>query len=132
MAGYKRAGKTFVLKFDDEEYAGLEVEVGSASLGTMLNLQRLSEKLGEGGSNADIINEMMDVFAGRLLSWNLVDDQDQPVPTTVEGLSTQDMPFVMALIAAWTQAIAGVSAPLAGSSPSGGTSLEASLPMDVS
>lgn len=130
MAGYKRPQKTYKLQFSDEEYAGLEVEMGGASLGVIMNLQHLSEQLnGQDGSNAALVRQMMEIFSSRLLSWNLVDGNDQPVPTTVDGLATQDMAFVMSLIAAWTQAVAGVSPPLADGSRSGEPSLEASLTM---
>ena len=130
MAGYKRTTKKYKLQFSDEEYEGLEVTMGGASLGLIMDLQRLSERLGENQDNAAAVEQMMEIFCSKLLDWNLVDDDDQPVPITVAGLRTQDMAFVMTLIAAWTQAVAGVNAPLAVGSPSGEPSLEASLTME--
>lgn len=133
MAGYKRPAKTYLLQFDDEEYQGLEVEMTGASLGVILDLQRLSERLDAtgGAANSAVIQEMIEVFSTKVIRWNLLDENDQVVPHTPEGLATQDLPFIMTLIAAWTKAVAGVSAPLDGASSSGETSLEGSLPMDT-
>lgn len=122
MAGYKRPQRTYILTFDDPEFEGLEVEMKSAPLGVVLQLQSLADK----GSDADAVRQMLKIFASRLKSWNLLDDDDKPVPASAKGLETQDIQFLMGLIRAWVAAIAGVSAPLDGGSPSGETSPEAS------
>lgn len=132
MAGYKPQRKLYKLKFADEEYEGLEVLASSASLGTMLEIQELSDKLGErldAATAVELNRRMIAIFCGAVKSWNLVDDDGEPMPVSVDSMSAQDPNFVMALLQSWTTAVAGVSVPLDGGSPSGGTSLEASLPM---
>lgn len=130
MAGYTPQRKLYRLKFADEQYEGLEVLASSASMGSILEIQRLAGKMGEKPTpeeSAEISSRMMNIFGKALRSWNLLDEDDQPVPATTEGLLTQDPDFVMAMVAAWTEAVAGVSAPLDGGSGSGETSQEASL-----
>lgn len=130
MAGYTPQRKLYKLKFADEEYEGLEVLASSASMGSILEIQRLASKMSEKPTpeeSAEVSSRMMNIFGQALKSWNLLDEDDQPVPANTEGLLTQDPDFVMAMVAAWTEAVAGVSAPLASGSGSGETSQEASL-----
>jgi hypothetical protein len=132
MAGYKRPPKVYKLKFaDDDEFAGLEVRAKSVPLGKFLDLTKLVELQGGniGPEELDQIREMFSGFADALVSWNLLDEQDQPVPATLDGLMTQDFDFVLPVIIAWMEAVAGVAAPLKTASSSGTTTLEASLPM---
>lgn len=137
--GYTR-NRVFKLKFADPEMNGLEVRARSVPLRVALRLMRLStgERQNMG---ADQVEEMLDVFSGALVSWNLEDDvlgedgqptgEKVPVPATREGLESQDMDFVMDIVLAWQDALMAVSAPLAKTSPNGARSLEASMPMET-
>ena len=127
--GYKVKKKLYKLIFADEDIASLEVVMTSAPMGDLLRLQQIDPK-GAAKSPAEF-RELLEIFAGALLSWNLEDDDDQPVPITVDAFLAQDIDFIKDIIHAWTEAIAGVSVPLEGSSTSGGKSLEASIPMDA-
>ena len=130
MAGkrFKREKKLYHLNFEAEELAGFECYAGGTTLEQFVELTALAEdmKTPEGRTKENI-RKQFTTFADYLQSWNLDDDDDQPVPCTYEGLATQDFDFVMAIMMAWMSAIASVAAPLAGPSPSGGTSPEASL-----
>jgi hypothetical protein len=72
-------------------------------------------------------------FGKRLVSWNLTDDDDQPIPATAEGLRQVDTSLVTALKTAWLQSIVGVhdADPLPRSSPSGEPSPVESIPMEA-
>lgn len=130
--GYRR--KTYKLVFADEEFDGLEVRTRGGSIDHLVQLTAITQLGAElvkpaGHAHRD---EMYQLLAGRLLSWNLEDDQGQPVPVTVEALRQQDWPLVLGIAHAWMSAVAGVSRPLDSDSPSGQPFPEASIPMEVS
>jgi hypothetical protein len=125
MGGYKRKSKNYVLAFEDPEMDGLEVKVKSLSVG------KVREFLAKSRANEVDVDGTFDDFEKALLSWNLLDDDDQPVPTNREGIDGQDVDFIMAIVTAWMETITGVpdADPLGGRSNSGEPSLVASLPM---
>jgi hypothetical protein len=128
--GYKREAPVFKLVFDDPEFDGLEVRAKSMPLGAMFEFQALQERADKDASAA---LEVLSRFAGVLVSWNLEDDQDQPVPCNLDGLKTLDMPFVLEIVKGWMTAVASVpKAPLTPSSAAGTSVLERSIAMDVS
>lgn len=134
MTGFKPQGKVFKLRFADPELNGLEVVTGSASIGDMLRLQELADRASteqNAANGAALTNAMITLFCRALRSWNLLDENDQEVPATIEGALSQDTDLVMAVIKAWMEAVNGVSAPLADGSPYGASALEASLPMET-
>jgi hypothetical protein len=128
--GYKVKKKLYKLIFADEDMAGLEVVMTSVPMGDLLALQQIDPKVA--ATDPAQFRTLMEIFAGAMLSWNLEDADDQPIPITADDILAQDIDFIMAIISAWTSAISGVSAPLDGGSTSGGNSLEASMPMEPS
>lgn len=86
------------------------------------------------GSRVDTARyqELLGFFADCLVSWNLEDDDDQPIPPTLEGLRSQDDEFVLLVFDAWVDFVVRGAAkgPLGSSSPDGEQPLEASLPME--
>lgn len=75
--------------------------------------------------------ETAEVMAGLLVSWNLDDDEGQPVPCDANGLLSQPIEFMRAILLAMQQNILGVSPPLSRPSSDGSQSLEVSLPMEA-
>ncbi len=67
---------------------------------------------------------MLKVFGRMLHSWNVEDDDGQPVPATYEGLADQDMGFVIPVISQVAETIAQAPRPLPDGSPSGKSSPE--------
>ncbi len=130
MAGFKAKKNLFKLIFEDPDMAGLEVVVTSVPMGKLLRIQELNED-DELRRSSKAFRELVGILAGAMLSWNLEDDLDEPVPVTAEGILTQDPAFVRQIISSWIDAISGVSTPLDGGSTTGDTSLEASMPMDA-
>jgi hypothetical protein len=129
--GYKRESKTYNLVFKDTAMAGLEVLTKSCPTGVFLEMASLVDvELPLKKEDEEKVQRLFDRFADRLVSWNLEDDDDQPIPATIEGLYSQDLDFILQIILAWLDAVGGVTAPLGQPSTSGSRSLEEQLPMD--
>lgn len=155
--GFREKRRTFVLAFpEDSDYAGLEVRAKSISFGQLMGVLNLA-RMGEGGKKFGVediqdIDEMIRIFAGRLVSWNLEDEDGDPVslePVHVETgdsigtlqretpaearyrvLMERDMGMVLDLVLAWLDGMVGTPGPLDKNSHSGGPSEEVSIPME--
>jgi len=135
--GYVR-NKPRKLEFDDPEMAaGLEVYARPMPIGLMLEITSLMD--GDGKiKGKDVVAKLDPIladFADRLVSWNLEDERPDgsrvPVPTTFEGLKSQDFDFGFELLMAWMNTVTGVSDPKEPSSSDGLSSLEGSIPMET-
>ena len=120
--GYTPQRTTYVLDFGDA-YNGLEVKVRAGTLGQLLELQRFGEDL-----TAEQARELFERFAVLLVRWNITDEDDRPVPATLDGLMSLEPGLARDILQAAGQAIGGVSDPLPEASPGGGPSAVASLP----
>lgn len=130
---FKVGQKVYRLVFEDGDLAGLEVRTRSLPLGALLDLTKLAAFAGKPQLAAEDMAEaekLFEMFADALLSWNVEDDGDTPVPATLEGLRRLDFGTVIKLITEWIEAVAGVPAPLPQTSSDGQLSLEASMPME--
>lgn len=148
--GYREKRRTFTLAFaEDSEYAGLEVRARSVSFGQLMGVLDLA-RMGEGDKKFGVediqdIDKMIRMFAGRIVSWNLEDENGDPVslePQEVDGqretpaearyraLMDRDMDMVLDLVLSWLDGMVGTPGPLDGSSHSGGQSEEVSIPME--
>ncbi len=131
---YERKRKVFKLTFEDPELEGLEVRMKSIPVKQMLKLLVLAD-LDTGSLTAkdiQVVDDLMMTFSMALISWNLTETDPEtqlkvPVPATYDGVCSQDLDFVLSLIGAWAEGLAGVSVPLPKSSHDGATSLEASM-----
>jgi hypothetical protein len=122
--GYERNPKVYHLKFQDGEYAGLEVQVRSLTMKQLLII-----RTGKGDEGKDGTETAVRFLAERIIGWNLT-DQGVPVPPTLDAILDEDDDFILAIINKWTTAVSGVeNTPLPESSPSGEPSPEASIPM---
>lgn len=131
--GYKRT-KTYRLVFEDPEFEGLEVRAKSVPTGSFLKITELMDLGGSEGFTSDDMDKIRDLFgtfAGALIDWNLEDDDDQPVPATLDGLLSQDLDFVLQIIKAWMEAVTTPPESLGKGSPSGVQFPEGSIPMAV-
>lgn len=116
--GYRPKRKILALDFTGTEYDGLEASVRGLTVGEELELNEME------WTPQNVVKALVQ----RLVSWN-VEDENGSVPTTFEGVCTQDGDMVLAILNALRQANSGVSDPLPNSSPSGEPSPEASIPM---
>ncbi|MFC9821371.1 hypothetical protein ACFWG6_30825 [Streptomyces erythrochromogenes] len=125
--GYKPKQKIYNLNFEGTDFEGLQVSIRALNTGQYIDLFQAKTEAESGGE----ANDLLQMMASRLVSWNVEDDNDQPVPATLDGIKTQDLDLNLAIVNAWTTAMAGVSAPLEQSSTDGGSSLEGSIPMEI-
>ena len=113
--GFRHQAKTFLLTFDDPELQGLEVRCSSLSIGEL---------------NDDDI-KLFESFANHLISWNLEDENGDPIPTTLKAIEDYpDIDFVTSMANAWMNAVIGIDDELGKGSPSGEPFPEGSLPME--
>jgi len=125
--GFKPPKKIYKLQFETEELDGLEVRARSMSIGQYGKLLKLFITFDSDSTDGAVVDKLFGEFSKCLVSWNVEDEDGSPVPTTLEGLKTQDMNFIMQIFMAWMKAISGVPAPLLGGSKNGATSQEQSL-----
>lgn len=133
--GYRRVKPVYVLKFEDPELAELEVRAKGASVGQLMKLMDLA-RFAVGGHKFTAedfkdLGGLFELFASKLISWNLEDEDGTPIPATVDGLNDQDMDFALDLVLAWVSAVIGVSAPLGQPSTDGTPFPEGSIPMET-
>lgn len=140
MARFKRERPTILLTFESPDLAGLEVRVRSISVGKLIGLVDMAGALRIRGDEPtsdqqDDIETLLRAFASALVSWNLDDENDQPVPTTYESLIDQDTNFVLQLVMGWLDGVVSIPNPLDGRSNAGerspaGEASELSIPME--
>ena len=117
-----RMGRTFELSFEGTDLDGAEVRFRSASIG------QLEEYLTYDGGVAG----EAEIVAGFLISWNLEDENGEPLPATADGLLTLEEPAYKLILREWLKATRGVTAPLDRRSSDGSSSPEpgsVSIPM---
>lgn len=126
---YKRKRKVYNLDFEGTEYEGLEVKVRGLTTGEYLEIVSLSAPGTEGDRETE---GMLRMFSNHLVSWNLLDeDTNLPVPTTYEGVTSNDFVMNMYIINAWTDAIATVPERTEKKSLPGSDPLVASIPTET-
>jgi hypothetical protein len=130
MTGYKPKRTLYQLTFEDPDLQGLEVTCKGVSVEGLLEITELGERLealGDADPSPDELREMFAPFARVLHSWNVIDDDDQPVPATLAGLLSQEIEFINEIITGYARAMTSAPPPLPASSSSGGSSPAASL-----
>jgi hypothetical protein len=82
--------------------------------------------------SAELLSSIAELLADKMVSWNLTEDDDTPVPVSVETIRREDLTMIMEILNAWTEAAVGVKASLGKDSNSGSTFPEESIPMETS
>lgn len=128
--GYKRERRIYVMEFADPEYEGLEIKVRSIPIRELTHLMTLDPEADDPNVRASSIDKLMSAFAEALVSWNMTDGNDQPLPTTLEYIESEDADFVMTCIGQWMAVMSRVddASPLDSNSPTGQT-VEAPSPL---
>lgn len=124
--GFRVEPTVYQLRFEDPNLKGLEVEAESLSVDDFLRMQTLSA---DAAQSANAAGELLTGFAANLVRWNL-EDRHGPVPATVEGVRSQKMDLVLAVVRAWMDAIAGVDPTSKPGLSAGESSRELSIPME--
>ncbi len=117
--GFTPKRRTAVMTFpEDHDLHGLEIRVRIPSVGTVMDTP-------DG-------NPFRDMFLEYAESWNLTDDEGQPVPLTLEGLQTLEAVDFRAILKAWFDYVTGRAAgPLESGSVNGQLPPAVSLPMEA-
>lgn len=124
--GYQRKRKVYKLDFTGTEYGGLEVRIRGLTTGEYLELVTLTGSTTETSGETE---KLLKLMATHLVSWNLQED-DEPVPSTFEGIRANDLAMNMRIIDAWTDAMVSVPASTEKKSQSGDLALVASIPTE--
>lgn len=127
--GYKPKLKTYLIQFEEgHEYHGAEARLSGMTYGEWEQATGLDGGDGDTNGAASVRR-----FADHLVSWNLEDEDDKPLPTTMDAVKTVDKDLISAMNTAWINSLIGVHAadPLPESSPSGEPSLVESVPMEA-
>lgn len=126
--GFKLQPKHYQLTFEDGDLDGLVCEFKGLPLGEWLEFVALIETTSTPeGRTAENIETQFTTLAGLLVSWNLQDADDQPVPPSYEALKTFDLTYVRQMMREYTRAFTAVPKASNENSDSGGTSPERSL-----
>lgn len=123
--------KILNLQFADEELEGLEVRAHSVSMGKLLEVADQATAAREGGVGLAEVRDLLEMFAGALVSWNAQDEDEQAIPATREGLLDQEVDWTIGIMLAWFDAMVSLPGPLVQRSTSGARFPEVSIPMDV-
>ena len=130
MTGFMR--RTFNLEFSDESFNGLEVRMRSASIGVLMRMQELLVTPLGGAQAAVERKELFGYLADAIVSWNLLDEAEQPVEHTAEQVEQEEWPLIRLIAIAWIDAVAGVPRPLSQPSRDGEQSVDlSSLPIPM-
>ena len=127
--------KTYRLVFDSStEWAGLEVVLRGLSVDSLTKLAALADlkDVAKDDFSPEMIEQLEPVWAvlsQGLVSWNLTDENDNPVP--VDHFRGEDMGMLLFILDQWAETVGGVTAGLKARSSGGSPFPEASLPMEA-
>ena len=133
MSGFQR--KTYRLVFaEDTEWAGLEVRLRGLSVDGLTKLATLADlkDVDPDDFSPEMIEKLepvWEVLAHGLISWNLEDENGEPV--LVKSFRGEDMGMLLAILNEWSETVGGVTAALKARSRGGSTFPEGSLPMEA-
>lgn len=109
--GFK-VGRVFAFEgeFKGTDAEGAHVRMRSASMQTVIEFRAAA-----GRAEAEIM-------AAHLVDWDLEDPDGKPIPTTVEGIMSLEMPLIGLIADEWMKATRGISVPFDRRSDGGETS----------
>jgi hypothetical protein len=114
-SGFRLPDRVAVLDFSDTEYDGAEVRLRlNIPLGVTFQIQDAVES----GKERDILGEFANAV---LLSWNLLDRDDNEIPADANGLEQIDAAFLATIMGQWANAVGAIPDPLAEISDGGST-----------
>jgi hypothetical protein len=138
--GYQPKRTIYKLDFSGTEYDGLEVFARATSLDGLMQLinvaasmDALQERLNSSTDAAALrelqtgIRTAFAPFGRALEQWNVDDEHGDPVPADLDGLLSQELPFISQIVMAYISVMSQAPPPLQSASPSGGNSPEAAL-----
>jgi hypothetical protein len=105
--GYRYKSKTYRLLFEGD-FEGLEIVCRSGTVQQFVSISQMDTE--DAGANKlkdmNNFNKLCAAFSASLYSWNVEDEvTGKPVPTTLEGLFSQDVHLVLSIVEAWMDAV---------------------------
>lgn len=130
--GFRTAKKTITLRFEEPELEGLEIRAASATVGEVIDYTHMAEAIEKANNDekVDSFSNLLDLFATKLIGWNLEEENGDPIPATREGLRSLDLELARDIAKAWLQGVIGVSTPLPKPSTTGERALLGSETME--
>lgn len=118
-----RLPQTILIEFGEGIYAGAEVRCrANLSIRETLELTAAQPDDME-NATADETVALIDVFARLVVvSWNLVDENDEAIEVTPENVANQPAGFVLQLFSSWAEATTGTPKASEARSPNGSMS----------
>lgn len=134
--GFTVPRRLFDLDLSDfEELAGLVVKVKAISTGELLDMDAEVPDLDVGGGWTQGMSSkfeyLIEQFVATLVEWNMNEEDGTPVPATVAGVRSLEIPTTIQIIVSWLTNSAGVSRSEGKASASGVSPEVASLPMET-
>lgn len=128
--GFILQRKTYKLSFG----AGTELDGATVVIGsfTIAEAEILNQTTDDPAQFQAVFDAKLQLMADRLVSWDLEDEQG-PIPTTLDGIKRLEVGVAVQLQQAWGAAIATAPAPLSAASSDGVTPppLEVSIPTET-
>ena len=132
--GFKPPRSKYRLDFEGTDLDGLEVVMLGGKLGDAFTT--ISQVSGVDVTvptiaNAEVALSQYEEMAAHIVSWNLTDDDENPVEPNLEGLKTLEVRYVNMIATAWQKAQVGVPGPLPSSSNTTPDTALSSIRMDT-
>ncbi|MFE0378335.1 hypothetical protein ACFW1M_22755 [Streptomyces inhibens] len=127
---YRKQGRRIEISLAGHtEYGDVRAVARGMDLDSYLELMGYTEGP-EVTSKSGIVRQL-ERFADALISWNIEEEDGTPTPATRAEFFALDESLALALATDWIERLGGkVDGPLESSSPDGGPSPEASIPME--
>ncbi len=132
----RRPGRLRLITIDDpsSDLDGLQMLTRSVSLDVMTRVTGAVQFAGRKNYSTTDMAEILDLFgafAESIQQWNMTEDDDEtPVPCTVDGLRSLEIEYVMQILMAWMQGLLdGGDKDLKDDSNSGAPVPEVEIPM---
>lgn len=134
--GFKLVRKGYALKFaDGSPLDGATVVMSGLSVGQVVKArEQMRAAQGDQGpeAKADGILQTLATLAENLVSWDLEEEDETPIPANEDGVMSLELPVAFSIFHAWMGAVSTVDTPLPNASSDGETHpLEASIPMEA-
>lgn len=118
---FTRPRTTYRLDFADTDLDGLEVRMRGGKLRTVFDQLPLVGVTDANATpeDAKLMLAQYEELAAHLVDWNMVDDDGNDIPATLEGLKDLELRHVQMIATAWQRAQVDVPGPLPSSSSTG-------------
>lgn len=127
--GYQAPRTTVAIDLTGTPWEGAEISASSASMGELLSLGDQPDRI-RAGAGLAAVRELVEVFASKIISWNLENELGEPMPITVDAFLSLDFTFAGKLIKLWIDALTGQGDELGKGSTSGQRSAPPNFPME--